>query len=69
MLEKEISRLEGFVFQCGDFSDIQAWQTLKAAVSANTSTNPQSTPCKHCSGAHSMFGIGCYCPWCGRKIE
>jgi hypothetical protein len=34
-----------------------------------TPTNKQSTPCKHCSGARSMFGFGCFCPWCGRKIE
>lgn len=44
MLEKEITRLESFVFQCGDFNDIQAWQTLKTAVLAQQTTNKQSTP-------------------------
>jgi hypothetical protein len=65
------------VWQCSECKSthdafVKKCKWCKVAFTAKAlkpSHNKQSAPCKHCSGARSMFGFGCYCPWCGRKIE
>ena len=60
----------GCRLESNEIGALEAWNRRADTMEQKfTAHNKQSTPCKHCSGAASMFGVGCYCPWCGRKIE